>query len=171
MYILEYECDVQVRIKSIKCTCYRHHKHTMEQTLKAIVSTCSELTSKERGSLYEICDHIAAYINKYAQKGIVMSTHDIGDVEEEFLDDTNVDPEEDHPNHDTCMERILMYLVEKGHVYKYGNRDSYCEIVKAQGKVSKTEYHMMKSRAKKRAFRVVFRDIEFHVSDDGRYIV
>ncbi|BCS82763.1 hypothetical protein QLL95_gp0274 [Cotonvirus japonicus] len=114
---------------------------------------------------------INAFISKEFSKQIIPNRNNLDDVIENYLSTTDEDI--DHIDDDELekfCDKLYKRLEKTGKIYKVGDKDSYLQVVRSKGLISSTEYLMMKN-IKLNDHKINFRDTEFNVGVDGRYIV
>lgn len=103
-------------------------------------------------------------LQKYAEKNVVLSTEFVNDFFEEYFGDE--DGSEEDNSTEEHFDEMVKSLLDRGLIYKFGDKDSYLSLVRSQGKISLSEKRMM-SALKKR--KITFRDNEFPINEDGSY--
>lgn len=98
-------------------------------------------------------------IKKYNEKHVVLNSEDVSELIYHLIGDDSED-EDDNEWISSLLSREL--------IYQFGDKDSYLLTVRHRGKISKSEHRMISS-LKKSTHKIIFRDTEFPVNDDGTY--
>lgn len=124
--------------------------------------------------LLKICHKkLLKLINDWDNKGIILSSVDIGDYIENFMKKKHINDSEELIN--KYLDNAIDYLINqnlKSLIYEANNKESYINQVRNQGKLSLSEYHMRKTliRSTHTNIKTIFKDTEFPISPDGKYI-
>ena len=116
----------------------------------------------------------STFVNKEISKDRIPSDHDIGEYLDHWLEkyerkNGDIITADDF---EPLCEKLGKHFVDQNQAYERGNKDSYIALVRSKNLVSSQEYSMHKNiNQNKSNHRIIYRDTEFPVDDNGYYIL
>ncbi len=124
--------------------------------------------------IYSIPEHcqfkliLDGFKEDYEDCDAILSTIDIENLKEASFEHTTTTTLEEDLVIIEFFDKVKELFLKEKLIYEYGNKDSYIEVVKDNGKISYSEYNMI---SELNDHKITFNDTEFPVNNKGLYII